>query len=318
MTRARVFASRELPGAPWELVREVAELRVWEGEDAVPRAVLLEEARRCEGLIVTLVDRVDAELLGTAPRLRVVSTCSVGVDHVDVAAATARGVRVGYTPGVLTEATADLAFALLLAAARRIPEADRFVREGRWVKAWEPALLLGRELAGATLGIIGLGAIGQAVARRAAGFGMRVAAWTRSGRAVPGIESVRGLDELLARADVLSVHVARTAETIGLIGAREIARMKRGALLVNTARGGIVDEAAVCAALASGRLGAAGLDVFATEPLPMDSPLLTVPNLVLAPHIGSATRETRARMAELCVKNLVAGLRGEEMPRRVN
>jgi glyoxylate reductase len=318
MTRPRVFASRDLPGAPWELVREVAELRVWEGDDAAPRAVLAEEAARCVGLIVTLVDRVDAELLGAAPRLRVVSTCSVGVDHVDVAAATARGIRVGYTPGVLTEATADLAFALLLAAARRIPEADRFVRAGRWVKAWEPGLLLGRELAGATLGIVGLGAIGQAMARRAAGFGMRVAAWTRSGRALPGVESVRGLDELLARADLLSVHVARMAETIGLIGAREIARMKRGAVLVNTARGGIVDEAAVCAALTSGQLGAAGLDVFATEPLPMDSPLLAAPNLVLAPHIGSATRETRARMAELCVKNLVAGLRGEEMPRCVN
>jgi glyoxylate reductase len=318
MTGARVFASRDLPGAPWELVREVAELRVWDGADAAPRAVLLEEAARCAGLIVTLVDRVDAELLVAAPRLRVVSTCSVGVDHVDVAGATARGIRVGYTPGVLTEATADLAFALLLAAARRIAEADRFVREGKWTKAWEPALLLGRELTGATLGIVGLGAIGQAVARRAAGFGMRVTGWTRSGRAVAGIESVPALDDLLARADFVSVNVARTPETLGLIGAREISRMKRGAVLVNTARGGIVDEPAVCAALASGRLGAAGLDVFATEPLPIDSPLLAVPNVVLAPHIGSATHETRARMAELCVRNLVAGLRGEPMPRCVN
>jgi glyoxylate reductase len=318
MTRPRVFASRELPGAPWEWVREVAELRVWDRVDAAPRAVLLEEAGRCEGLIVTLVDRVDAELLGVAQQLRVVSTCSVGVDHIDIAAASARGVRVGNTPGVLTEATADLAFALLLAAARRIPEADRYVRAGRWTKAWEPALLLGRELAGATLGVVGLGAIGRAVARRASGFGMRVMGWTRSGRGAPGIESVASLDALLAAADFVSVHVARTAETMGLIGEREIARMKRGALLVNTARGGIVDERALCAALASGQLGAAALDVFASEPLPADSPLLAAPNLVLAPHIGSATRETRARMAELCVRNLVAALRGEEMPRCVN
>ncbi len=319
MTRAmRVFSSRELPGAPWGLVREVAELRVWDGADAAPRDVLLEEAARCAGLIVTLVDRVDAELLGSAPGLRVVSTCSVGVDHIDVAAASARGIRVGYTPGVLTEATADLAFALLLAAARRIAEADRFVRAGAWQKAWEPALLLGRELSGATLGIVGLGAIGQAVARRASGFGMRALGWTRSGRAAPGVERAASLDALLERSDFVSVHLARTPETLGLIGAREIARMKRGAVLVNTARGGIVDEPAVCAALASGQLGGAGLDVFASEPLPPDSPLLAAPNLVLAPHIGSATRETRARMAELCVRNLVAGLRGEPLPRCVN
>jgi glyoxylate reductase len=316
--RPRVFATRELLGAPWELVREVAELRVWEGEDGAPRAVLLEEAARCDGLIVTLVDRVDAELLGSAPALRVISTCSVGVDHVDVAGASARGIRVGYTPGVLTDATADLAFALLLAAARRIPEADRFVRAGAWRRAWEPGLLLGRELAGATLGIVGLGAIGQAVARRAAGFGLRVVGWTRSGRGAPGVESVASLDALLAQSDFVSVHVARTPETLGAIGARELARMKRGAVLVNTARGGIVDEAALCAALASGQLGAAGLDVFASEPLATDSPLLAAPNLVLAPHIGSATRETRARMAELCVRNLVAGLRGAALPRCAN
>ena len=318
MSRPYVFATRELPGAPWELVREVAELRVWEGEDAPPRGVLLAEAARAEGLIVAFVDRVDAELLGAAPRLRVVSTCSVGVDHVDLAAATARGIAVGHTPDVLTDATADLAFALLLAAARRIPEADRFVRAGCWVKAWEPSLLLGKELAGATLGVIGLGAIGTAVARRAQGFGMRVRGWSRSGRGAPGVPSERELGELLAAADFVSVHVARTPGTLGLIGAREIAKLKRGAILVNTARGGIVDEVAVCAALASGQLSAAALDVFATEPLPASSPLLAAPNLVLAPHLGSATHATRARMAELCVRNLVAGLRGQELPRRAN
>ncbi|HEU4431546.1 MAG TPA: D-glycerate dehydrogenase [Myxococcota bacterium] len=306
-----MFATRALPGAPWERVREIAELRVWDGEREAPREVLLGEAARCEGLIVMLVDRVDAELLRGAPKLRVISTCSVGVDHIDVAAAQARGIRVGNTPGVLTEATADLAFALLLSAARRIPEADRFVRAGGWTQPWEPDLLLGKELAGATLGIVGLGAIGAAVARRAQGFGMRVLAWSRSGRSAPGVSAVRDFAELLAASDFVSVHVARTRETLGLIGARELSRMKRGAILVNSARGGIVDEDALCDALASGQLAAAGLDVYASEPLPADSPLLRAPNLVLAPHIGSATRETRARMAELCVRNLVAGLRGQ-------
>jgi glyoxylate reductase len=179
-------------------------------------------------------------------------------------------------------------------------------------------LLLGKELAGATLGIVGLGAIGVAVAQRARGFGLRVIGWTRSGRGAPGVESVRDLDALLAQADVVSVHVARAPETLGLLGVRAFARMKRGAILVNTARGGIVDERALCDALASGQLSAAALDVFAREPLPPDSPLLTAPNLVLAPHIGSATLETRARMAQLCVRNLVAALRGEAMPRCAN
>lgn len=315
MTRPYVFATRELPGAPWAALQELAELRVWEGVDAAPRAVLLREAARASGLVVTLVDRVDAELLEASPQLRAVSTCSVGVDHIDVAEARRRGIAIGHTPGVLTDATADLAFALLLAAARRLPEAERFLRAGEWTRPWEPDLLLGKELAGATLGIVGLGAIGVAVARRAQGFGMRVVGWTRSGRETPGVAPMAAIDSLLAQSDFVSVHVARTPETVGLIGAREIARMKRGAILVNTARGGIVDERALCDALASGRLGAAALDVFASEPLPRSSPLLAAPNLVLVPHIGSATRETRARMADLCVRNLLAALRGEPMPR---
>ena len=318
MTRPYAFATRDLPGAPWHLVREVAELRVWEGEDAPAHEVLRAEAARAEGLAVTLVDRVDARSLEAAARLRVVSSCSMGVDHIDLAAATARGIAVGHTPGVLTDATADLTFALLLAAARRIPEADRTVREGRWLRPWDPQLLLGRELAGATLGIVGLGAIGLAVARRAHGFGMRVLGWTRSGRGAPGVEMQSDLGELLAQSDFVSVHLARSPETSGLLAARELARMKRGAILVNAARGGIVDERALAEALASGHLAAAGLDVFAEEPLPRSSPLLRAPNLVLAPHIGSATHATRARMAELCVANLVAGLRGERLPRCAN
>jgi glyoxylate reductase len=244
---------------------------------------------------------------------------SVGIDHIDLAAATSRGIPVGHTPGVLTETTADLSFALLLAAARRIPEAERFVRDGRWTSArrWAPDMFVGRDVHGAVLGVIGLGAIGQAVARRAQGFGMTVLGWTPSGRAVPGVESV-GFDELLARSDFVSVHVALADETRGLLGAEQIASCKPGAVLVNSARGGIVDEAALAEALASGRLSAAALDVFESEPLDPASPLLEAPNLVLAPHIGSASIATRRRMADLAVANLLAGLRREPMPHQAS
>jgi glyoxylate reductase len=262
-----------------------------------------------------LTDRVDAALLDAAPRLRAISSCSVGVDHVDLAVATARGIPVGHTPGVLTGTTADLAFGLLLAAARRIPEADRFVREGHWTaeRRWEPDLLLGRDVHGATLGVVGLGAIGRAVARRALGFGMRVLGWSRSPREVPGVERV-ALDALLAQADFVTVHVALAPETRGLLDARAIARMRPGAILVNTARGGIVDEAALAEALRAGRLAAAALDVFGEEPLPGTSPLRDAPRVVLAPHIGSASVATRERMAALTVANLRAGLAGAPMP----
>jgi glyoxylate reductase len=220
---------------------------------------------------------------------------------------------------VLTETTAELTFALLLAAARRIPEADRFVREGHWTPArsWEPDLLLGRDLQGAGLGIVGLGAVGRAVARRATGFGMRVLGWSRSPGEVPGIERL-ALPDLLSASDFLSIHVALTPETRGLVGAEEIARMPRGAILVNTARGGIVDETALAGALESGQLAAAALDVFENEPLPTASPLRSAPNLILAPHIGSASIATRSRMADLSVENLLAGLRGRPMPACAN
>jgi glyoxylate reductase len=246
----------------------------------------------------------------------------VGVDHVDVAAASARRIPVGFTPGVLTETTADLAFALLLAAARRVGEAERWLRGGAWSeeRRWEPDLLLGRDVHGATLGVVGLGAIGLAVARRAAGFGMRVLGWSRRPKpeaAALGVEAV-SLPELLARADFVSVHVARTPETRHLIDAAALARMRPHAILVNTSRGDVVDEAALAAALRAGRLAGAGLDVFEREPLPKSSPLLGLENAVLTPHIGSASVATRARMAELAVDNLLAGLAGARMPRCAN
>jgi glyoxylate reductase len=215
--------------------------------------------------------------------------------------------------------TAELTFGLMLASARRIPEADRFVRDGRWrgSDSFSPSLLLGRDLHGATLGVVGLGAIGQAVASRARAFEMHVLGWTPSGRAVPGVASST-FDRLLSRSEFLSIHLALTPETRGLIGAEAIARLPAGAFLVNTARGGIVDEAALAEALHQGRLGGAALDVYAREPIDPKSPLLDAPNLVLTPHIGSASLATRTKMADLAIDNLLAGLDGRTLPHCAN
>jgi glyoxylate reductase len=315
--KPRVFCTRSLPGAALERLAAQVELEVWPREAAPAPPALLAGCRAADGLLCLLSDRIDAELLAASPRLRAISSCSVGLDHVDLAAATARRIPVGHTPGVLTETTAELAVGLLFAAARRIVEADRTVREGRWREAWDPSALLGRDLHGASLGVIGLGAVGRAVAQRALALGMRALGWSRSRRAVAGVEAV-ALDELLARSDFVSVHVALTSGTRGLLDAQALARLRPGAILVNTARGGIVDEAALAEGLRSGRIAGAALDVFAREPLPAESPLLSAPNLILLPHIGSATLATRSRMAALAVENLLAGLAGRPMPRCAN
>jgi len=314
-----IYVTRRLPGQAFARLGEHARVSRWSGPGRPPRTALEAGLREAEGLLCLLSDRVDEALLVAAPRLRVVSSCSVGLDHVDVAAASARGIAVGHTPGVLTETTADLTLALLLAAARRISEADRFVREGRWrpERGWDPDLLLGRDLHGATVGLVGLGAIGQAVARRLAGFGCRILGWTRSGRGVPGVEPAT-LEALLPASDFVSLHVALAPETRGLLDAARLARMKPGAILVNAARGGLVDEAALAEALGSGALAAAGLDVFAHEPVDPASPLLALDNVVLAPHVGSASIRTRERMADLAVANLLAGLEGRPLPAPAN
>jgi glyoxylate reductase len=312
--RPRVFVTRRLPGGALERLTPRVELEVWPEAGAPPPEALAAAARDCDGLLCLLTDRIDAALLAGCPRLRVLSSCSVGLDHVDLGAATARGIPVGHTPGVLAETTADLAFALLLAAARRVVEADRFVREGRWTweHRWDPEAFLGRDVHGATLGILGLGGVGRAVAARARGFGMRVLGWTRTRRAVEGVEPVT-LEALLEGSDFVTLHLALTPETRGLLDARALDRLRPGAILVNTARGGIVDEDALARRLHDGRLAAAALDVFAGEPLDASSPLLDAPNLVLTPHIGSASIATRVRMAELSVDNLLAGLEGRPM-----
>jgi glyoxylate reductase len=291
-------------------------LTTYRGPQPMPAVLLARRARDVDGLLSLLTDRVDRALLAHAPHLRVVANCAVGYDNVDLGAAAARGIVVTNTPDVLTETSADLAFALILAAARRVCEGDRLVRAGRW-RGWSPDLLLGRDVHGATLGIVGLGRIGAAVARRARGFGMRVLYHQRRRAAHPPAAATRvSLARLLAMADVVSLHVPLTAATRHLIGARELARMRRGAILVNTSRGAVVDEAALVRALTSGKLAAAGLDVFAREPH-VSRELRALPNVVLTPHVASATTATRARMAVVAARNLAAALAGRRPPNAV-
>ena len=320
--RPKVFIARRIPDDGLDPIVEATEADVWPDELEPPRDELLRRVARCDGILTLLTDRVDAELLDQAgPRLRVVSNFAVGFDNVDVAECTRRGIPVGNTPGVLTETTADLAWALLMAAARRVVEGADYVRGGKW-RTWGPLLLLGPDVHGATLGLIGFGRIGQAVARRASGFDMRVL-YHDVVRADPALEATYGAtfvarDELYAESDFLSVHVNLTPETRGLIDAAALARMKRTAILVNTARGPVVDTMALHDALRSGVIAAAALDVTDPEPLPADHPLIGLPNCLIVPHIASASRATRAKMAQMAAANLLAGVRGQRLPTPVN
>jgi glyoxylate reductase len=308
---ARCFVTRALPGPALDRLRAGHDVDVWVERLPPPHEELVARAADVEGLLTLLTDRVDAALIERSPRLRAISNYAVGYDNIDLDAAAARGIPVGNTPDVLTEATADLAFALLLAAARKLPEAIASVREGDWL-TWEPARYLGQSVAGATLGIVGFGRIGQAVARRAEGFDMTVAhaGAAGSGSGVP-------LAELLERSDFVSLHAPLTPDTHHLIDGPALARMKPTAILVNTARGPLVDHDALRRALVGGEIAGAALDVTEPEPLGAGDPLLSAPNLIVTPHIGSATRVARERMAELAVENLLAGLDGEPMPHQV-
>lgn len=317
--RKRVLVTHQLPGDHIHNLTQHSEVNVWMGPGLLSAQGLREELAGCAGLVCLLTDRIDKALIDAMPDLAFVSSMSVGVDHVDVAALTERGIPLGHTPGVLVDATADTAFALMLSAARRLGEADRFIRQGNWTKenAWSPDFFNGVDVSGATLGLVGLGATGQAVARRAAGFGMRVLAYNRTPREVPEVEMV-SLEELLQLSDFVSIHLALTDETRNLINAERIAMMKPGVVLVNTARGGIVDETALGEALSTGQVYAAGIDVFEQEPVPADNPLLGHSNVMLAPHVGSSTTRTRAKMADLAADNALAALQGQRMLHCVN
>ena len=322
MARPKVFVARVIPDDGLDPILEACDARVWEDELPPPREELLGAIEGCDGVLTLLTDRVDDEFLDRAgPQLKVVSNYAVGFDNVDVAACTRRGVPIGNTPGVLTDTTADLAFALMMAAARRLPEGDRYVRAGKW-RTWGPMLLLGPDVHGATLGILGFGRIGQAVAKRAAGFGMTLL-YHDVHRVPEEVERTYAatyvpLEELFARSDFISVHVNLTPETRGLIGSAALRAMKPTAVLVNTARGPVVDPRALYEALRDGEIGAAALDVTDPEPIPVDDPLLTLDNCLVVPHIASASRATRGKMASMAAANLLAGLRGERLPTPVN
>jgi glyoxylate reductase len=307
---AHCFVSRRLPGPALDRLAAEHEVEIWPERLPPTYEQLREHVADVEGLLSLLTDRVDADLIAASPRLEVISNYAVGYDNIDLEAASARGIPVGHTPDVLTDATADMTFALLLAAARKLPDAIGAAREGDWV-TWEPGEHLGHSVNGQTLGIIGFGRIGRAVARRAEGFQMRVIS-------AGSKDSETTLEQLLEQSDYVSVHCPLTPATRHLIDGDALQRMKPTAILINTARGPIVDQAALADALRAGTIAAAALDVTDPEPLPHTDPLYGAPNVIVTPHIGSATRAARERMTELAVENLLAGLAGEPLRHQAN
>lgn len=322
MPKPKVYVTRKFFDEAIELLKSVADVEVFQGEDdPIPRDLLMEKVKDIDGLLPMLTDTVDGELLDQAKNLKVVSNYAVGYNNITVPEATKRGVIVTNTPGVLNDSTADCAFMLMMASCRRLVEVDKFVREGKWVKAWGPKMLLGSDITGKTLGIIGLGRIGQEMVPRAKGFKMNVIYHNRT----PSPEKekkysieYRNLDDLLKEADFVSLHVPLNDETKHLIGERELKLMKPTAFLVNTARGPVVDEKALIRALKEKWISGAGLDVLYKEPTEHDNPLLELDNVIVAPHLGSATIDTRLAMAMKAATNLVAALKGEKPPDIVN
>lgn len=318
-TKPRVFISRMIPEKPLKMIEAKCDVHIWDKDTPPPRAKLLDELSLADGLVSMLTEKIDKEAFNAMTKLKVVSNYAVGYDNIDLEAATEAKIPVGNTPGVLTETTADQAFALLLSAARRVVEGVEYVRNDEW-KTWNPIQLLGRDVHGATLGIIGLGRIGYAVARRAQGFGMKIL--YHGGSNLQFAEKVGAkkvdLDTLLQESDYISIHTPLTDTTRGFIGERELSLMKKTAILINTARGGVIDSDALLQALQSGTIGAAALDVTDPEPIASTHPLVNLANCIVVPHLGSATWQTRERMGILATENLLAGLRGEPLPHCVN
>ncbi|MEH7384789.1 D-glycerate dehydrogenase [Bacillus sp. JJ1521] len=321
MTKPYVFITRKLSEEVIQPLKEIAEVHIWnEEERAVPREVLLEEAKKADALLTMLSEKIDKELLDEAPKLKVIANLAVGFDNIDVEYANQKGIAVCNTPDVLTDTTADLTFALLLATARRVVEAAEFVRNGEW-KSWSPLLLAGHDVHHKTIGIVGMGKIGEAVAKRATGFEMDILYHNRS-RKLDAEErtgaSYVAFEELIETSDFIVCLTPLTEETRGLFNQENLKKMKKSAVFINASRVPVVDEDALYEALISGEIAAAGLDVFAKEPVDADHPLLTLPNVVALPHIGSSSTETRTAMMELCSKNIELVLNNKQPKTLIN
>jgi len=322
MAKPKVYVTRELPERGMKIIKERFDAEVWPEYGPPPKTEIIRKARDVDALVTLLSDKIDAKVFDAAPKLKIVAQMAVGFDNIDVAEATRRGIYVTNTPGVLTETTADFAWALLMAVARRVVEADKYVRSGQWKVSWHPSMLLGRDVYGATLGIVGTGRIGTAVARRAKGFNMKILYYDVVPMP-PEIEKELGakrvdLDTLLRESDFVSIHVPLIKETYHLINEEKLKLMKKTAYLINNSRGPVVDEKALYKALKEGWIAGAALDVFEQEPTPLDNPLLKLDNVVVAPHISSASYETRSRMAEMVAENLIAFFDGKTPPNLVN
>lgn len=321
MKKPQIFVTRQIPQEGLEILKDYCQVEVSEYDGVIPRSLLLKRVKDTDGLLVLLTDKIDKEVISAAgKRLRVISNYAVGYNNIDIGEATKKGIMVTNTPGVLTETTADLAWALLMSIARRIVEGDKFVRAGKF-RGWEPMLLLGTDIYEATLGLIGFGRIGQAMARRAKGFNLKVLYYDKN-PVSPIIEkelgvSRAGFDEILRESDFISIHVPLNEETFHLIGQKELSIMKKESYLINTARGPIVDEKALVKALKDGVIRGAALDVFENEP-EIEQELMSLDNIVMVPHIGSASYQTRTKMAIIAAKNILSALKGERPEFLVN
>jgi len=321
MTKPRAFVTRRIPDKGLEMARQAADLEIW--SDPLPPSyeTLLQKVKGQDAVLCLLTDRIDANLMDAiGPQVKVISQMAVGFDNIDIAAATARGIPIGNTPGVLTDTTADFAWALLMAAARRVVEGDKFTRAGEW-KTWGPIDFLGPDVTGATLGIVGFGRIGQGLAKRAQGFDMRILYFDRQRN--PEAEQKYGaqfveLETLLRESEFVSLHTVLSPETYHLMDDVRLGQMKRSGILINTSRGPVVDPAALYRALSSGTIAYAALDVTEPEPIKLDDPLLSLDNIIIAPHIASASYQTRDKMATMAAANLIAGLNGERLSNCVN
>ncbi|MEM3622355.1 MAG: glyoxylate reductase [Candidatus Bathyarchaeia archaeon] len=320
MSKPKVYVTRELPERGLKIIKEHFDTEVWPEYAPPPKKVIIEKARKVDALATLLSDKIDAEVFDAAPKLKIVAQMAVGFDNIDIPEATKRGIYVTNTPEVLTDTTADFAWALLLAVARRVVEADKYVRSGQWKVGWHPMMMQGRDVYGATLGVVGAGRIGFAVAKRATGFDMKILFYDVVPR--PEMEKLGAkkvdMDTLLRESDFVTIHVPLMKETYHLINEEKLKLMKKTAYLINNSRGPVVDEKALYHALKEGRIAGAALDVFEQEPTPMDNPLLKLDNVVVAPHISSASYETRSRMAEMVAENLVAFFEGKKPPNLVN